>query len=534
MIRRLKLVAIAGLVFASPSLVAKQHNHADIPEQLGAVSFPVSCKANVQSRFNRGVALLHSFGYDEAAKQFREVERKDPACAMAYWGEAMTFYHQLWDRPSAADIKSGWALVQKAQSAGRKTSRERGYIEAAAAFYRNDKNANYERRSVAYSEALKTLHGRYPNDHEAAAFYALSLLASPHANDNNLAYRKKAVGVLNALLLTDPNHPGVAHYLIHACDNPQMAKSGLPAARRYAQIAPASAHALHMPSHIFARLGLWREDIQSNLVSKAAAEKHGLAAMDRIHAMLFLEYAYLQTGQDDKANAIVDDATSLRKQNFDGKMANFFYYVQAHFPAMLLIETGDWKRAEALQASPDATPDFQAIAYWAQAVAAGHLRDTGAARAAVRNFDNAFEAVRKSPYAYVADQMKASRDESYAWLDFAEGKNKQALQLLRPIADKQEKIGKGEVESPAREMLAEMLLRMGHPQEALAEYVRSLKADPNRFGGLYGAARSAELAHQPRIAGQYYKRLLANCGSRSAVERPEIMRAKAYMAAARN
>jgi tetratricopeptide (TPR) repeat protein len=537
MIRHLKLAAIAGLVFASPGLIAKQHNHAAYPEQLGSVSFPVSCTGMVQAPFERGVALLHSFEYEEAGKQFREVEQKDPTCAMAYWGEAMTFYHQLWDRPSEGDLKSGWKLVQKAQSLNRKTPRERGYIEAAAAFYRDDKDdksADYERRSMAYSETLRTLHHRYPNDHEAAVFYALSLLASPRTNDNNLAYRKKAVGVLNAVLSTDPNHPGVAHYLIHACDNPQMAKSGLPAARRYAQIAPASAHALHMPSHIFARLGLWQEDIQSNLASKAAAEKYGMAAMERIHAMQFLEYAYLQTGQDEKAKAVVADATRLRKQDFDGKMADFFYYVQAHFPATLVIETGDWKHAEALQTSPDATPDFQAVTYWARAVAAGHLRDVASARAAVEKFDKALEAVRQSPYAYVADQMATSRDESHAWLNFAEGEDKKAVQLLRPIADRQERIGKGEVELPAREMLAEMLLRMGRPQEALAEYVRSLKADPNRFGGLYGAALSAEIANQPQVAGLYYKRLLANCGDGMGPRRAEIARAKVYIATAGN
>ena len=315
------VLSLSYFLGAHSALLGQEHRHTEDAQskQLGSISFPVSCNPAVQPLFERGVALLHSFGYNAAQKQFQQIERTDPACAMAYWGDAMSLYRQLWDRPSASALKTGWSLVQKAQATGPLSGRERGYIEAAAAFYRDDAHMTYEARSSDYMRAMEKLHHDYPDDHEAAAFYALSLIASPHSNDNDLAYRKKAVMILNALLAKEPNHPGVAHYLIHACDNPEMASEGLPAARHYAQIAPASAHALHMPSHIFARLGLWQDDIASNLKSKSSAEQQSLAA-ERLHAMSFLEYAYLQLGQDDEAAATEAEAMKVRKSDFGSEM----------------------------------------------------------------------------------------------------------------------------------------------------------------------------------------------------------------------
>ncbi len=410
----LLIFSIASSLRVSPHPAGQQHQHRETSEteQLGTVSFPVSCSENAQAGFQRGVALLHSFGYNAAAKQFQEIARQEPACAMAYWGEAMSLYRQLWDRPSEADLQKGRELIRKAQAAGAKIERERGYIEAAAAFYQNG-DASYEIRSLAYSEKLNQLRSRYPDDREAAVFYALSLLASPHANDHELAKRKEAVAILLPLFGEEPNHPGIAHYLIHACDNPQMARQGLPAAQRYAQIAPASAHALHMPSHIFARLGLWPEDVQSNVASKTTAEKQSATA-DRLHAMDFLLYAYLQMGQDRNANATENEALQVGKGDFSKDMEDYFYYVQAHFPALFALETHNWKAAEALAPVP-AGPEFQALTYWAQAVGAGHLRDVPAARSAVEKYDKALEAVKKGPYAYVAEQMATNRDEAHGW-----------------------------------------------------------------------------------------------------------------------
>ncbi len=513
---------------------AESHHHAEPVEKLGTVSFPISCAPESQAPFERGVALLHSFWYDEAEKQFKEIADRDPTCAMAYWGEAMSFYHELWDRPDEAHLKRGWELVQQAQVTGRKTEREQDYIDALAAFYRDYNKVDQDKRATAYSEGMEKVYKRYPDDNEAAVFYALSLLASEPETDTQLAYPKKAVSILNGVLKKQPDHPGVAHYLIHACDNPKMAQLGLPAARRYAAIAPASSHALHMPSHIFARLGLWQEDIESNLASKAAAEKlRGSGAQNRLHAMDFLEYAYLQTGQDEKAKAIIAESETVRAGKLDQGFTGYFNYVHAHFPATYALETRNWKAAEALQPPRGAEPDHQAITYWARAVGAGHLHDAAGAQAAVQQFEAMVAAVKKSAYAYAAKGMNTNRDEARAWLAFAQGKDDEALGLLRPIAERQDQVGKGEVELPAREMLADMLLEMNRPQEALSEYEKSLKSDPNRFNGLYGAAHAAELVHDGDKASMYSAQLLKNCAGAGNSDRPELAHAKELATQAR-
>ncbi|MBV8865906.1 MAG: hypothetical protein JO210_10975 [Acidobacteriaceae bacterium] len=525
--RQLALLVALRLANAFSSNPLQEHHHAEeqAPERLGTVSFSISCSPGVQAKFARGVALLHSFGYAAAEKVFEQIESDEPSCAMAYWGDAMTRYHQLWDRPSPADLAKGWALVQRAEAQGPKTDREREYIAAAAAFYSHDPNLSFKGRSDAYVQAMEKLHRQFPDDHEAAIFYALALVGSPHANENDFVDRKKAVSILNAVLKDEPDHPGVAHYLIHACDNPEMAKEGLAAARRYAQIAPDSPHALHMPSHIFARLGLWQDDIASNLESKAAAEKQS-STHDRIHAMDFLEYAYLQTGQSAKAKTIEEEALETPKEQYSENFIPYFLRTQVHFPSLFTLETRAWTAAEALRPPAHTEADFQAIIYWTQAIAAGHLHNVASARVAVQNYDSALDAVKKSAYAYVADGMTTTRDEAHAWLAFAEGDSTECTRLLRKVADEQDKIGKGEVELPAREMLADMLLEFHRPTEALAEYKRSLQTDPNRFNALYGAARAAEDAGKPESARLYYKQLLANCPEG---DRAELAHAKTYL-----
>lgn len=475
-------------------------------QSLGTVSFPVSCGAEAQKPFDHGIALLHSFEYKAAYSQFQEIEHRAPSCAMAYWGEAMSLYHELWDRPSHSDLEKGFALIEKAESAGPKTAQERGFIHAAAAFYINDSNKSYEARVQAYSQALGELHKKFPADEEAAAFYALSLIASPHSSDNNFAYRRQAAAILNRIFAKNPDHPGAAHYLIHACDNPQMAAEGLAAARRYAGIAPASPHALHMPSHIFSRLGLWHDDVQSNLASKQAAEQqHETAA--RLHAMGFLEYAYLQLGDFHRAKEVVTESLNVPQSEYSAEMKDSFYSTQQQFPALYLLETGAWRAAGALPLNTKAPPDLQAMAFWTRAVAAGHLRDAAATKESVRNYDLALEAVRKTPYAYIADRMTASTDEAHAWLEYAEGDLTQAVMRLKQTADKQDRTGKGDIDLPAREMLADMLLDSNRPAEALAQYALSLKANPNRLHGLCGAARAAELAKQPETARTYRQKV---------------------------
>ncbi len=499
------------LIAAAAGMASGQeHHHSEEPvgEHLGSVHFPISCLAASQAGFDRGLALLHSFGYSVAQKQFEQIEQRDPGCAMAYWGDAMTYYHQLWDRPSVKDLERGRELIGKAQAEGHETEREQGFIQAAAAFYGGDPKRPFEARASAYRTALANLHSRFPGDREAAIFYALALIAT--SNNDTLTGKQEAVSILNGLLQQEPNHPGVAHYLIHACDNPKMARDGLAAARRYAQIAPDAPHALHMPSHIFARLGYWQDDIQSNLSSKAVAEKQEDAPA-RGHAMDFLEYAYLQTGQTAKAKAIEEEALQMPPALFAQSMPDYWFYIHVHFPVLLGLETRNWKEVLELKPPAGAAPDFRAGIAWAHTIAAAHLHDRAATQIAAAEYDNDLAAVKHSSYAYVADSMQTESDETHAWNKFAQGDDAGALALLRKIADQQDATGKGEVEIPAREMLADMLLELHRPAEALLMYEKALQTDPKRFNELYGAGLAAQQASKPALAKQYFHELLADC-----------------------
>jgi tetratricopeptide (TPR) repeat protein len=520
------------LIFLVSSLWAQDgHHHVDANQKLGTVSFPTSCASSVQKPFERGVALLHSFWYDEADKQFQSVAAQDPQCAIAYWGEAMSLFHQLWARPEEADLKQGWDLIRKGEAIGAKTQRERDYIDALAFFYRDYDKVDHEQRCMEYSHAMEKVYRDYPKDNQAAVFYALSLLTWAPDAAAALDNAKQAIAVLNPLFAADPNNPGVAHYLIHAADDPRLAQLGLPAARRYAQIAPASPHALHMPSHIFARLGLWQEDIQSNLATIAATQRPSaihFGAEHQVHSMDFLEYAYLQIGEDSKAEAISNGLGNVREQDLDKGLDGYLNQMRAHFPAMYVLERHQWKEAVALQPPPGIEPENRQITYWARAIGAGHLRDAAAAQDAVNQFDAMLDATRKGMHPYRADRMSTNHDEAHAWLAFAQERNDDALKLLRAVADKQDAEGKGEVELPAREMLADMLLETGRPQDALAEYEKSMKTDPNRFNGLAGAAKAAELAHQPEKAKTYYEQLLKNCDNGAHSDRPELARARSF------
>jgi tetratricopeptide (TPR) repeat protein len=526
-----QLVFLPVLLFAG-SLFAFQDSHPNhaqpvSTEKLGTVSFPTSCAASQQKAFERGVALLHDFWYDKAEQQFKDVIAADPDCAIAYWGEAMSIWHQIWDRPGAATLQHGLELVQQGQKLGPKTQRERDYLDALALFYQNSGKSSFEVRVNAYSQAMEKLHEKYPQDHEAAAFYGLSLLAAAPPRDTTFTNQKKALALLNAEFVVVPDNPGVAHYIIHSCDSPQMAADGLAAARRYGQIAPSAPHAAHMPGHIFARLGLWQEDIEANLASVAAAEASGSSGHE-LHAMDFLNYAYLQVGEDAKARALVEKVNNM-DVSMGHDMHEYLDMARAGFPATYDIEMRHWQEAAALVPAKDAMPQNAAITYWARAVGSGHLKDSAAAKQSLSNYDAMVAAVKKSKDAYMAQYMDTGRDEIRAWVAFAEGKNDEAAKIMRGVADKQDALGKGEVEIPAREMLADILLESGHAEQALAEYERSMTIDPNRFNGLYGAARSAEMTKQTAKADKYYAQLLKNCsGSNS--DRPELARAKDQVA----
>src|SRR5580765_1227717 len=517
------------------SLLADEgHSHLAPGEKLGNVSFPVSCAAAAQKPFERGVALMHSFEYESAENQFKEVAKQDPGCAMAYWGQALSLYHQLWSRPAKADLKRASDLLAHARELQPKTAREAEYVNALAVFYHDADKIDHRDRANAYAAAMEGVYKHNPQDREAAVFYALSLLGSGPEEDPALANHRKAVAILNHLFEQDPGHPGIAHYIIHACDNPQMANLGLAAARKYASIAPSSAHAVHMPSHIFARLGLWQDDIQSNVAALRAAAK--MAGMHlhtmhlKMHSLDFLESAYLQIGNNQKAKAQWDELQTVHKQDVEEEFQDYYDAMLAGFAARYTLERRQWQEALALQPIQGAPPYVQALTFWAHAVAAGHLHDAAAAQSAADQFDAMHEATKKSDKPHEAKYMANNHDEAQAWLAFAQGRNEDALRLLRAVAAKQDKVGKGETETPAREMLADMLLEMNRPQDALTEYEVSLKTDPNRFNGLYGAARAAEMTQQKEKASGYYAQLVKNCqGSNS--DREELAKAKSLVAA---
>jgi tetratricopeptide (TPR) repeat protein len=528
-------LSLASLSVASLLLSAQepQHHH-DVDEKVGSVTFTTSCAPEVQSQFERGVALLYSFEYEMADAQFEEVAKKDPRCAMAYWGQAMTLYHELWDRPSKAALAQGAELLAKARSLQPPTARERDYILALSVFYSETDKLDHNQRADAYAKAMQGVYKRYPNDDEAAIFYALALLASGPERDPNLTNAKAAVAILNKLYAKEPNHPGIAHYIIHSCDNPAMASLALSAARKYAGIAPASPHAVHMPSHIFARLGLWQDDINSNLAAIRVADgmaEHHHVMHHKVHSMDFLEYAYMQIGDDASAKATMEQIEAIRVEQMDPEFENYLLARQAEGPAKYALERRQWKEALALQPIAGAPPQVQLVTYWGRAIAAGHLHDAAAAQDALKHYDELLEATRKGPRPYLADGLKDEHQVVKAWAAYAAGNFDNAVRWLRAVADDEDKVGKGETELPAREMLADMLLDLQRPQEALTEYEISLRTDPNRFNGLYGAAQAAAQVQQKEKASAYYTQLLKNCeGIRS--DRPEIAQAKTLLASA--
>jgi tetratricopeptide (TPR) repeat protein len=512
------------------------HHHEDLTAaQLGTVSFPVSCAPSVEKRFERGVALLHSFWYEEAESEFQQITKDDLHCAMAHWGIAMSLWHQLWNNPDAKVIQRGLDEVHQANTTeGPATPREKGYIAAVAAFYGGSNKLRHEARAKAYSDAMKNIYETYPDDHEAAAFYALSLLASEPHDDPTFANRKHAAAILEKLFAVDPDHPGVAHYLIHSYDKPQLAQLGLPAARRYAQIAPAAPHALHMPSHIFARVGLWQDDINSNLASidatRKAAAMHMGGEGHQFHAMAFLFYAYMQSGRDADAKALIEEIRAMPNKHDDmyGKGYDPHAAALTHLSALYPIEMRDWSTASALPATEVRGTAERSVTYWARAIGSAHLRKPDDVRKDIAAIESVHKRLVREKSEF-ADAVEDDRKAAQAWLAFAEGKIDDAVEALRPIADKEDSAGDEPEGSPAREMIADMLLEAKRPQRALAEYQTDLKLYPNRFDGLYGAARAAEAAGKQDQASEYYAQLVKNCeGSNS--ERPELSRAKELLA----
>jgi tetratricopeptide (TPR) repeat protein len=530
--RKFIWILCLAAAFSGAMIADEDHHHEALTQQqLGTVHFPVSCSRDAQKTFEKGVALLHSFWYEEAEKTFLDVEEQDPKCAMAYWGEAMSLWHQLWNHPDSATIQRAAAELKKADKAKAKTDRERDYIRALKAFYSNSKKADNEARARAYSAAMEKVYQKYPDDHEAAAFYALSLLVAEPDNDTTFANRKQAGAILEKLFEVEPDHPGIAHYLIHTYDKPQLAQLGLPAARRYAQIAPAAPHALHMPSHIFARLGLWQDDINSNLASIAATRKatemHMGGEGHQFHAMDYLVYAYLQSGREADALKVIDEVKAMPPmKDMYGMGYDPRTYALVAFPARYALELHHWAEAASLTPVPEAQTGDSSITYWARAIGAARSGNVAQARTDIEHIDAIHKTLLDQKKKSLAEAVDQDRKEAAAWLDHAEGRNDDAIAALRAIAEKQEASGdESDNQTPAREMLADMLLEMKRPEQALAEYKTGLKFFPNRFNSLYGAAQAAEMAGQASQATEYYAVLIKTCEGSSSV-RPELARAK--------
>ena len=541
----MNLLFAVSLLSATSLAQESPHSH-DHASQLGKVSFETSCTADANTLFHSGLGWLHSFEYEQAARIFSEAAAADPSCAIAYWGIAASYYHPLWAPPSGTELEKARAALSSAAAAGAKSQRERDYIAALETFYRDSGKVDHKTRALAYSTALEKLHKRYPEDREAAVFYALSLVAAGTMDkDPEFAKEKAAGAILNQVLAQEPNHPGVAHYLIHSFDYPQLAEVALPAARRYAGIAPASPHAQHMPSHIFVRLGLWDEAIKSNLASEAAArtlaKSQGLpgSSSERLHAMDYLAYGYLQTGQDSEAERVLAQLNAI--QRADPPIFSVAYAATA-IPARVVLERRMWREAASLEltdnvrslAPLDQFKWGQAHIHFARAVGAARTGEVARARDELSKLTALEEAVTVPAGTYDwRTQVSIERQIAQAWIAHSERRQDEALRIMRAAADLDDATEKHPVTPgailPAREQLGELLTDLGQPRAALAEYEASLKRAPRRLAGLYGAARAAKLAGDMTKARSYYAQLveLTAAGDHT---RPEVKEAKAFAA----
>ena len=525
-----------------------QHRH-DPQEKalikLGRVNFPTSCSPKAQQQFNQAVAWLHSFEYEEAEKMFAHVSEVDSRCSMAHWGIAMSNFHQLWVPPTPAELQRGSSAAAEAMRLGGGTQRERDYIAAINTFYKDADKLDHRTRTFAYSDSMRKLHQNYRTDDEAAICYALSLVSTGMMERNtNYAREKEAAVILNRILARQPRHPGVAHYLIHGYDFPSLAHLALPAARSYASIAPASAHAQHMPSHIFIRLGLWPQAIRSNLDAEAAAKafatRHHMAGAwdEQLHAMDYLAYAYLQGAQDKKAMAVLEDMNKLPR--VDPPTFKVAYALSA-IPARYALERRQWTEAAKLPLEHPRMTTFPwanfpwatAHIHFARAVGSARLGDVVSARRAVdelASIQNSLKEVRGG-YDW-AKQVDIERQVASAWAKYAEGQQDEALQLMRAAAELDDLTEKHPVTPgavlPAREQLGELLLELKQPAAALAAFETALRNTPNRFNALYGAARAAALAGNRQKGAAYYRQLVALCRQADTV-RPELNEAKSFI-----
>ena len=533
---------IAALLVTSPifAQAPAPHDHATAgADQVGGdnVSFLTSCAPALRQDFNRAVALLHSFWFAQAIATFEGVAAKDPSCAIAHWGVALS----RWGNPFAGlrspqQIELGRAAIQKAQSTGSPSPRERAYIAAAAELFTSGDAATQRARTVAYEQAMERIVRDFPGDMEARIFYALAANQTALASDKKYLQQLKATAILEPLFKEHPKHPGLAHYIIHAYDHPPLAERALAAARTYASLAPAVPHALHMPSHTFTRVGMWKESIETNRRSAEAALKENANA-EALHAMDYQAYAYLQLAQDSQASRVAGEARAAAARldpNATGAAAPGVagVYASAAIPARYALERGAWAEAAALAPRPSAFPHTDAIIHFARALGAARSGNPKAAAADIERLATLRDALKTMQDAYWAEQVDIQRQVAIAWMTFAEGDKARGIELLRAAATAEDATDKSAVSpgplAPARELLGYMLLEAERPADALVEFEATIKKEPNRFRGLYGGARAAEAAGQRARAIALYKQLL-QVASDADTSRPELQHARNFV-----
>ncbi len=499
-----KITAWVGiwLIWALPVQSEESHSHPP-PEKLGKVSFPTSCSPRVARDFERSVALLHSFAYAASEQSFRKVAAADPTCAMAHWGIALSHYHQLWSAPGPSELRDGQHEILQALAMNQGTPRERQFIAAAVAYYRDIKETP-ALRAKAYADAMGEAARSNPRDTETQVFYALSLIATAPPEDSTHANQKRAAALLEPIYRTQPDHPGAAHYLIHAYDSAELAPRGLTAARAYSKIAPSAPHALHMPSHIFTRLGLWDDSIASNQAARAAARDQGDQG-EELHAMDYLTYAYLQRGQNSNAERVVADLRAMDAAAAPGSDLRTGYAATA-MPVRLAIERHAWRDAADLQALPGSAPHIAAIIFWARAMANARSGQPQAADSDIAQIEVCKEQLQAAGNTYWATQVDVLHQEAEAWRLAVTAGAQESAELLRRAADEEDAVEKLPVTPgpivPAREQLGELLLQQNQPQQALREFRAALVLAPGRRGALLGGAEAAERIGDARTAAQ--------------------------------
>jgi Tfp pilus assembly protein PilF len=522
--------AAASVITAAALISAAPASSQDADEaQFGKVHFETSCNEAAQRRFDRAMRYQHSFWYGPAKELFEETLAADPQCGIAYWGIALSLLLNPHAAPPKDNLAAGLAALQKAKDVGAKTQRERDYIDALLVFYTDHDKIPHAQRVQAYLKAAEAVAARYPNDDEAQIEYAITLNVAASPNDKTYANQLKGAAILEPIFQRQPRHPGVAHYLIHLYDYPPIAEKGLDAARRYAEIAPAAPHAQHMPSHIFTRVGYWKDSIAANAASAKAA-RAGKDFHEQLHAMDYQVYAYLQLARDKEALDIIQEMIALGGYNPNVRAG---FYAVAASEARYAVERGDWKMASDLLVRPSKFAFTEALTYFARAVGAARAGNPGAAQADIAKLAELRDALRQQNDAYWAEQVDIQWQVASAWVLNAEGKVDEALKAMSTAADAEDRTEKNVVTpgpiAPARELYGAMLMERGKPQEALAAYEATLAKEPNRLGATIGAAKAAETLGDAATAKRYYCKAVALTEGADTA-RVEIADARAYVA----